>query len=80
VLLAPVPALIVAERYFVKNSKINININPVALVSWLLGGIIGYVCLKLNFFVSPVIAFIGTAIVYTVLSKIFDKMVLGSSK
>jgi cytosine permease len=77
VLLAPVPALIVAERYFVKNSKIDININPVALVSWLLGGIIGKVCLELNFFVSPVIAFIGTVIVYTILSKIFDKAVLG---
>jgi cytosine permease len=80
VLLAPVPALIVAERYFVKNSKINIDINPIALISWLLGGLIGKVCLELNFFVSPVIAFIGTVVVYTALSRIFDKAVLKGSK
>ncbi|MEL7623041.1 MAG: cytosine permease [Clostridiales bacterium] len=76
VLLAPVPALIVAERYFVKNSKINIDINPIAIASWILGGICGKVCLELNFFVSPVVAFVFTLIVYTVLSKAFDGKVL----
>jgi len=80
VLLAPVPALIVAERYFVKNSKINININPIALISWIIGGVIGKVCLQMNFFVSPVIAFFGTVIVYTILSKLFDNLVLRSVK
>jgi cytosine permease len=80
VLLAPVPALIVAERYFVKNSKIDITINPTALISWLWGGLIGKLCLELNFFVSPVVAFIGTVIVYTALSKLFDKAVLGRLK
>jgi cytosine permease len=80
VLLAPVPALIVAERYFVKNSKINININPIALISWIIGGVIGKVCLEMNFFVSPVIAFFGTVIVYTILSKLFDNLVLRSVK
>jgi len=80
VLLAPVPALIVSERYLVKNSKININVNPIALISWIIGGVIGKVCLEMNFFVSPVIAFFGTVIVYAILSKLFDKFVLGNAK
>ena len=80
VLLAPVPALIVAERYFVKNSKINININPIALLSWIAGGVIGRVCLVMNFFVSPVIAFFATVIIYIILSELFDKHVLGNAK
>ncbi|MEA4891333.1 MAG: cytosine permease [Peptococcaceae bacterium] len=73
VLLSPVPALIVAERYFVKNSKMNAEVNPIAIISWILGGICGKVCLELNFFVSPVVSFIFTVIVYTILSKLFDK-------
>ena len=72
VLLSPVPALIVAERYFVKNSKMEIDVNPIAIISWILGGVCGKVCLDLNFFVSPVISFIFTVIVYTILSKLFD--------
>ena len=72
VLMAPIPALILAEHYFVKRSKSGIGTNPVALVSWLLGGVCGQVCLELNFFVSPVVAFAFTMVVYTVLSRMFD--------
>lgn len=76
VLLAPVPALIVAEKYFVKNSKMDVDINPIAILSWILGGIFGRFCLVNNIFVSPVMAFVFTMIVYTFLSKAFDAKVL----
>jgi len=76
VLLAPVPALMVAEKYFVKNSKMNIDVNPIAIVSWILGGIFGRYCLVNNIFVSPVMAFVFTFIVYTILSKLFDDKLL----
>lgn len=76
VLLAPVPALIIAEYCFVKNSKAGIGFNPVALVCWLAGGAVGQLCLMANFFVSPVVAFAFTLVLYTVLSKAFDKRVL----
>ena len=76
VLLAPVPALIIAEYCFVKNSKAGIGFNPVALVCWLAGGAVGQLCLMANFFVSTVVAFAFTLVLYTVLSKAFDKRVL----
>jgi cytosine permease len=76
VLITPVPALIIAERYFVKNSKASVSFNPIALISWLLGGACGQLCLQLNFFVSPVVAFIFTMAVYTLLSKIFDRITI----
>jgi cytosine permease len=73
VLMSPVPAMIIAERYFVKNAKTYLEVNPIAIISWLLGGFCGWFCLHINFFVNSVIAFIFTAIVYTALSKAFDK-------
>lgn len=76
VLLAPVPALIIAERYFVKNNKMELDINPIAIIAWILGGVCGKICLELDFFVSPIVAFIFTMAVYTVLSKVFDKAVI----
>lgn len=79
VLLAPVPALIVAERYFVKNSKMDMEVNPIAILSWILGGLFGKFCLVNNIFVSPVMAFIFTVIVYTIFSKALDNKILKKS-
>ena len=73
VLLAPVPALIISEYCIVKNSKANVNVNPIALVSWILGGVVGQICLMANFFVSPVVAFVFTLVFYAAASKAFDK-------
>lgn len=72
VLMAPIPALIISEYYFVKRPKNTIKTNPVALASWLLGGVCGQICLETNFFVSPVVAFVFTVVVYAILSKVFD--------
>jgi len=73
VLLPPIPGLVVGEWFIVKKSKENQSINWVAIVSWLAGGVCGYVALKNNFFISPVIGMVATIIFYTLLSKLFDK-------
>ena len=77
VLMAPIPALIVSERYFVGRSKANIAFNPIALASWFLGGVVGQLCLQFDIFVSPVVAFAFTAVAYALLSKVLDEKVLG---
>jgi len=69
VLIPPVPGLMIAENYIVKNPKDHIDTNNVAIISWLIGGIAGYISLKTNFFISPIIGMIVTGFVYTVLSK-----------
>lgn len=77
VLMTPIPALIASERYLVRRSKANILVNPLALAAWLLGGVVGQLCLQFDFFVSPVVAFVCTAAAYVALSKLFDERVLG---
>ncbi len=69
-LIPPVPGLIAAEEFFVKSSKENINVNGVAIVSWLIAGVASYFSLKYNFFITPVIGLLTSAIVYIVLSKL----------
>lgn len=75
VLLPPIPGLIVAEWFIVKNSKENRKINWLALVSWAIGGVCGYIALKNNFFISAIIGLGVTMLVYVVLSKLLDKSV-----
>lgn len=73
VLLPPIPGLIVGEWFIIKNSKENRSINWVAIISWLGGGVCGYLALKNNFFISSVIGMAATIILYVVLSKLLDK-------
>jgi len=72
VLIPPVPGLLIAEEFFIKNSKENLKTNPVAMVSWVLAGVISYIALKIDFFVPPIIGMISSIILYVILSKIFD--------
>jgi len=69
VLIPPVPGLIMAEEFFVKSSKADVDINWIAIISWLIGGVAGYFALKSNFFIPPVIGMVVTAVVYIILSK-----------
>ncbi|AEE90607.1 Permease for cytosine/purines uracil thiamine allantoin [Tepidanaerobacter acetatoxydans Re1] len=73
VLIPPVPGLLTAEYYFVKNSKENITTNWLAMLAWVLGGTTGYISLKTNFFIPPVVGMVAAGVIYTVLSKLFDK-------
>ena len=75
VLLPPIPGLIVAEWFIIKNSKEKRSVNWLALVSWLGGSLCGYTALKNNFFISPIIGMVCTMVFYVVLSKLLDKKV-----
>lgn len=76
VLMVPIPALIVAEWFFVRKSKLKISANPIAIVCWLLGGVVGQICLSMGFLVPPMVAYVATIVLYTALSKAFDGVVL----
>lgn len=71
-LIPPVPGLIIAEEFFVKNSKEGKSVNPLALISWLIAGIASYISLQANWFVPPIIGIITSIIAYIILSKIFE--------
>lgn len=71
-LIPPVPGLIMAEEFFVKKPKSNINTNWNAIIAWLLAGGASYLSLKFNFFIPPIIGIIVSMIVYVGLSKIRD--------
>lgn len=75
VLIAPVPGLIMAEMLFVKNSKENKEVNSLAIIAWLLGGVAGYISLKKEIFVSAIVGIAVTMIAYLILSKMFDKTI-----
>ncbi len=77
VLMAPIPAMMVAERYLVRRSKLRVEVNPTAIACWLLGGVVGQACLSAEFFVSPIVSYAATVVFYVVLSRLFDKRVLG---
>lgn len=72
VLLPPVPALIIAEHYFVKRSKENKTINWVGIITWALGTAIGYVALQHNFLVPAIVSMVVTFVLYIILSKALD--------
>lgn len=72
VLLPPIPGLIVGECFFVKHAKDRKEINWVAIMAWIGGGIVGYAALKANFFISPVCGMAATLVLYIILSKLLD--------
>jgi cytosine permease len=73
VLIPPVPGLLTVEYYFVRNSKENITTNWSAIVAWLIGGTAGYISLKANFFIPPIVGMVTAGVSYFILSKLFDK-------
>lgn len=80
VLLVPIPAMIVAERCFVKRSKSRVSVNPSAIAAWLIGGVVGEVCLQTGFLVSTIVAYVATFLIYILLAKLLDERVLGKSQ
>lgn len=68
-LVPPVPAIIIAEEFFVKQSKSNVFANKTAILSWFLGGIASYICLKFHFFVPPVVGILTAGCIYILLEK-----------
>lgn len=72
VLLPPVPALIIAEYYFVKRSKENKSINWVGIITWALGTLVGYIALQHSFLVPAIVSMVVTFVLYIILSKALD--------
>lgn len=73
VLIPPVPGIIMAEGFFVNKTKKDQLLNKNAIVSWLIGGILSYIALKSNFFISPVIGIVSAGFFYTIVEKIKEK-------
>lgn len=69
-LIPPVPAIIIIEEFFVKNSKSTHFVNKTAILSWFFGGVASYISLKTNFFVPPIIGILVAGILYIVLEKV----------
>ena len=72
ILLPPVPGLIIAEHYVVKNSKENKVINWVAIITWIIATVVGYISLQHSFLIPAVVSMAVSFIVYIILSKILD--------
>ena len=73
VLLPPIPAMMIAEQWCVKNSKENQNINWVGIVSWIVATVIGQICVNRNFLIPAVVSMVVAFLLYWGLSKALDK-------
>ena len=73
VLLPPIPAMMIAEQWCVKNSKENQNINWVGIVSWIVATVIGQICVNRNFLIPAVVSMVVAFFLYWGLSKALDK-------
>lgn len=72
ILLPPIPGMIIAEHFFVKKSKENEPINWVAIISWVIGTVVGKICLMNNFLIPAIVSMALTFICYIILSKALD--------
>ena len=73
ILLPPIPAMMIAEQWVVKNNKSNITINWVGIIAWAVSSFIGKICALNNFFIPAVISMVVAFVLYIVLSKALDK-------
>ena len=78
VLFPALPGMLIAEAFFVKRPMNAIRLNPYALMAWVGGGVAGYVCLKFNFFVPPVVNMLTSGILYVALMRL--NPALGNNK
>ena len=72
ILLPPIPAMMIAEQWVIKNSKEKENINWVGIISWILAAVCGQISKNTGFFVPAIISMIVAFVLYTVLSKALD--------
>lgn len=69
VLIPPVPGIMIAEDYIVKNSNEKRAFNIVAMIAWICGGIASYIALQIDFFVPPIVGIIASMLIYILLSS-----------
>lgn len=70
ILIPPIPGIIIAEGFFVKKTKQNIWMNKSAIIAWLIGGVLSYISLKTNFFISPLVGIFASGLAYFILEKV----------
>lgn len=73
VLVPPVPAIIVAEEYIVKNNNEKKSLNVLSMIAWIVGGIASYLSLKADWFIPPVVGMLSSILIYVILSKLTPK-------
>ena len=73
ILLPPLPAMMIAEQWIIKNSKERENINWIGLISWVVAGVCGQIAKNTGFFVPALVSMIVGFVVYIILSKALDK-------
>ena len=73
ILLPPLPAMMIAEQWIVKNSKAGENINWIGLISWVVAGVCGQISKNTGFFIPAVVSMVVGFVVYIILSKALDK-------
>lgn len=73
VLLPPIPAMMIAEQWCVKNSKENQAINWVGIISWAISTAVGQICINHNFLIPAVVSMVVAFFLYWGLSKALDK-------
>ena len=72
ILLPPIPGMMIAEHFLVKNSKEEKPINWIAMISWVIGTVVGKICLMNNFLIPAIVSMALTFICYIILSKALD--------
>ena len=73
VLLPPLPAIMIAEHWFVKNSKAEKAISWSGIITWALATTCGQIAINHNFLIPAVVSMVVAFVLYIVVSKIFDK-------
>ena len=67
VLFPALPGMLIAEVFFVRNPQNAVSVNPRALVAWVIGGLVGYLALRYNWFVPPVLNMLASGVAYAIL-------------
>lgn len=73
VLLPPLPAIMIAEHWFVKNSKAEKTISWSGIITWALATTCGQIAINHNFLIPAVVSMVVAFVLYIVISKLFDK-------
>jgi len=73
ILLPPLPAMMIAEQWVIKNSKEKESINWVGLIAWVIAGVCGQIAKNTGFFVPAIVSMVVGFVVYIILSKALDK-------
>ncbi|RFU70531.1 thiamine permease [Peribacillus saganii] len=70
VLIPPVPGIIIAQEFFVKKQQAELMVNQKAMISWLVGSVLGYISLQAGFFIPAVIGVVSAGLCYILINTL----------